>query len=39
MKLYRTVLTFCRQNPVVVWVAAYAILAALMVVLALVSTF
>ena len=39
MSLYKRILSFCRQNPVVVWIAAYAFLAALLVVIALVSTF
>ena len=39
MSMYQRVLTFCRQNPAAVWVAAYALLAALLVVIALVSTF
>jgi hypothetical protein len=37
--MFQRILVFCRQNPVVVWVAAYALLAAILVVIALVSTF
>lgn len=39
MSAYQKILKFARENPVVVWVLAYMVLAALMVVVAVVSTF